>query len=397
MSCDVVRAEIDAQCDAAAPTRAHADSAGRARDHDGEREHRTERAATGELRGKIAYFSPEQAAGEPLDRRADVFALGAVAFEVLAGRRLFSAPDALQILAQVSGAPIPQLHELDEAIPYAVSAAVARALARPLDERWPTAGAFAVALRGAAEELGPRASPREIAAWVREAGGAPLAEMRGQIERALAGGEDAARALADEPPRSSEHGAASQPETATLLGVSSEPRAREGMRRGESEPARAPGRGRAIAGVLGGVVLVLVLVWAVRGWRAGAVEPAAGTNGPPAASGASATARPVEIAAGVRAVASAPSSAASPASAAEMSSVTRPALLGAARVVAAPAPSAAVPSVAVAGALASAAPAARAAAPTAPTAPVASPAKVAPKGAILGDDAFNRDLGKMTK
>lgn len=352
--------------------------------------------ATGELKGKIAYFSPEQAAGQAIDRRADVFALGCVAFEVLAGRRLFSAADALRILAQVKEAPIPLLHELDESIPYGASAAVARALARPLDERWPTAGAFAVALRGAAEELGPRASPREIAAWVGEAGGEPLAQMRAQIERALAGGEGAPTELAYEAPPASGPRSASQPETAAIVGVSSAPQAPEVA----PEQSRRAGRGRLVAGALAGLAIALVLAWAVRAWRAPPVDAATATDraasGGVAPGASAAPARSVEFedrgAHPSSAPLAAPSTGVLPA--ASIAPPAPPTLIGAARVVAAPTTSAAVPKLSAA----SAPPSSAATPPTAsPTAPVASPTKVAPKGAILGDDAFNRDLGKMTK
>jgi serine/threonine-protein kinase len=345
--------------------------------------------ATGELKGKIAYFSPEQASGQPIDRRADVFALGCVAFEVLAGRRLFSGADALQILAQVKEGPIPPLHELDEAIPYAASAAVARALARPLDARWPTAGAFAVALRGAAEELGPRASSREIAAWVGEAGGEPLAHMRAQVERALTTGEGADRALPGEPPSASKQGVASHSETVAVVGVSSEPRARESAP-GQTRGARP---GRVIAGVVGVVVVAGGLGWGVHAWRATAVEPAAANGGTTAPA---APARSGDVGERVVNAASASAStsatfvvaAASVASTASTASTAQRPTLIAPRGVGPAAPGVVAPKLASSGVTT----------PTVTaTAPVASPTKAAPKGAILGDDAFNRDLGKMTK
>jgi serine/threonine-protein kinase len=143
--------------------------------------------ATGELKGKFAYFSPEQASGRPVDRRADIFALGIVAWETLLGRRLFTGDDQIQILQAVNTAPISLLHEIDDSVPPAVSQVIARALERSLDRRWATAGEFAQALREAARVLGPAPSQREIGRWVNEAGSESLQRIRSLIDQALAG------------------------------------------------------------------------------------------------------------------------------------------------------------------------------------------------------------------
>lgn len=141
----------------------------------------------GELKGKFAYFSPEQAHGRTVDRRSDVFALGIVAWESFMGRRLFSGDDSFQILAKVKEERIPLLHEIDDAVPREVSLAIARALARDPDERFATAADFATALREAGRVLGPQPTAREIGRWVGDAGGEPLQRVRAMIDKALAG------------------------------------------------------------------------------------------------------------------------------------------------------------------------------------------------------------------
>jgi len=169
--------------------------------------------ATGELKGKFAYFSPEQASGQTVDRRADIFALGIVAWETLLGRRLFSAEDPLQILNLVKDSPIPLVHEIDEQIPRAVSHAIARALTRPIDRRYATAADFAHALREAGRTLGPAPTQREIGRWVNEAGGETLQRMRSLIDQALSG--DDVVTVARSSPRTSQPSVRSTPK-ATL-------------------------------------------------------------------------------------------------------------------------------------------------------------------------------------
>jgi eukaryotic-like serine/threonine-protein kinase len=148
--------------------------------------------AAGELKGKFAYFSPEQAEGKPLDRRADIFALGIVAWEAIMARRLFSGDDSMEILNKVKTQEIPLLHEIDEAVPHAVSVAIARALKRPVGERYATAAEMAHALR---EALRPAPTAKEISRWVNDAGGETLNRVRSMMDVAL-GGDDNALTIA---------------------------------------------------------------------------------------------------------------------------------------------------------------------------------------------------------
>jgi tRNA A-37 threonylcarbamoyl transferase component Bud32 len=102
---------------------------------------------TGLSVGTPAYMSPEQAAGErSLDARSDVYALGAVVYEMLAGEPPFTGPTAQAILARrFTETPRP-LRTVRQMIPPAVDDAVARALARAAADRFGSAGEFAAAL-----------------------------------------------------------------------------------------------------------------------------------------------------------------------------------------------------------------------------------------------------------
>ncbi|MBS1151340.1 MAG: Serine/threonine-protein kinase Pkn6 [Myxococcaceae bacterium] len=106
------------------------------------------RTATGVIKGKYAYMSPEQAYGQPLDRRSDVFALGIVFHELLTGERLFKKDSDMDTLRAVADAPIPAPSELTKGIPKALDVIVLKALARKREDRYATCGELQADLEG---------------------------------------------------------------------------------------------------------------------------------------------------------------------------------------------------------------------------------------------------------
>ncbi|MBI2391465.1 MAG: serine/threonine protein kinase [Deltaproteobacteria bacterium] len=101
----------------------------------------------GKTVGTPQYMSPEQVQGHPYDHRADLWALGAVLYEMLAGRPAFSLQGSFQdtALAIVLEHP-PKLRELRPEVPEAIAAVVERALAKDPADRFADATAFAEAL-----------------------------------------------------------------------------------------------------------------------------------------------------------------------------------------------------------------------------------------------------------
>jgi len=95
--------------------------------------------------GTPAYMSPEQAAGGEIDARSDLYSLGCVLFEMLAGRAPFTGSTESVMREQIVSVPRP-LADLRDDVPRAVSLAVAKALAKSKTERFATATALAVAL-----------------------------------------------------------------------------------------------------------------------------------------------------------------------------------------------------------------------------------------------------------
>ncbi|WP_437965929.1 serine/threonine-protein kinase [Sorangium sp. So ce260] len=146
------------------------------------------------LQGKAGYMSPEQARGEALDARSDLFAAGILLWELLAGRRMYSAaPGAAlskdeargELLELARRAEIPPLVQRGLPDEAALHAIVARALAEAPEERYPSAAAMLrdVAAYAAAAEL--TASPLRFGAWLRDNFGVEMLAARRARERAV--------------------------------------------------------------------------------------------------------------------------------------------------------------------------------------------------------------------
>jgi serine/threonine protein kinase len=98
------------------------------------------------LAGKLSYLSPEQVRGTAIDHRSDVFSLGVVLWEMVAGQRLFTAASDEDTLRNVLLLPIPGPSRRRDGIPARLDAIVARALERDPANRYETAAAFAADL-----------------------------------------------------------------------------------------------------------------------------------------------------------------------------------------------------------------------------------------------------------
>jgi tetratricopeptide (TPR) repeat protein len=107
---------------------------------------------TGIVLGTPAYMSPEQAAGDrALDGRSDVYSLGCVLYEMLAGEPPFTGPTSQAIIAKRFTDPVPSARRLRETVPPPMDQAIAKALARAPADRFATTHQFAEALRASAE------------------------------------------------------------------------------------------------------------------------------------------------------------------------------------------------------------------------------------------------------
>jgi hypothetical protein len=103
---------------------------------------------TGEILGTPAYMSPEQLRGSKVDSRADIYSLGAVAYELLTGQRPFEATSPAMLVAHILEEP-PRLETLERSqLPEHVVSALGRAMAKNPDQRFASAYEFIQALAG---------------------------------------------------------------------------------------------------------------------------------------------------------------------------------------------------------------------------------------------------------
>jgi serine/threonine-protein kinase len=147
------------------------------------------RTSTGAVKGTYAYMAPEQLRNETLDRRADVWAIGAVLWETLAQRHLFKRETEFLTFEAITKLPIPSLLEARPDVPPLLADTITRALSRNPDDRFATARALGEALAQAVGPLGGAASSAMISDEVSRSFEATLAEQRMLLRIAREGGQ----------------------------------------------------------------------------------------------------------------------------------------------------------------------------------------------------------------
>ena len=108
---------------------------------------RSTKTRAGTVKGKCAYMSPEQARGKPLDPRSDMFALCAITWEMLTGRRPFEGDTDFEILNNVLNASLPPPSLFNPAAPRELDAIILKGLRKDRDERYPDMAALEKDLR----------------------------------------------------------------------------------------------------------------------------------------------------------------------------------------------------------------------------------------------------------
>jgi serine/threonine-protein kinase len=133
------------------------------------------------IQGKAGYMSPEQARGEVLDGRADLFAAGIILWELLAGRKLYRGGD---LIEQARAADVPELPARGLPDEPKLHAIVSRALARNRDDRYATAGDMRADLIGWTVAAKLTANPIRLGDWLQRHFGEELVAQRRARESA---------------------------------------------------------------------------------------------------------------------------------------------------------------------------------------------------------------------
>src|SRR5580700_9413380 len=117
---------------------------------------------TGVLKGKVAYMAPEQARGERVDRRADLFSMGVMMWEAATGKRLWKGVPDITILQRLLSGEIQTPRSVKPEVPEKLETIIMKALSHQREDRYETAADLQNAVDAYLEETGERASARDV-------------------------------------------------------------------------------------------------------------------------------------------------------------------------------------------------------------------------------------------
>lgn len=140
------------------------------------------RTQEGMLKGKISYIAPEQSRCEPVDARADIFAIGIMLWEALAGRRMITREDEMSVLARRMAGQDPPIREVVPELPDDLAAICDKAMAPSRAARFQSAREFQEVLEAYLANSDYRVSAKEISTAVSNAFQDERARIRATIE-----------------------------------------------------------------------------------------------------------------------------------------------------------------------------------------------------------------------
>jgi serine/threonine protein kinase len=146
---------------------------------------RGDRTMDGIIKGKLAYMAPEQARGEEVDRRADVFSVGVMLWELLAHRRMWAGLSEPVLYQRLAAGIVPSIHEAAPETPEILREICEQALAPDPNERPATAAALRHQLEGWLAGQPWRADARQIGAYAASFFEVERATLAGLIADAL--------------------------------------------------------------------------------------------------------------------------------------------------------------------------------------------------------------------
>jgi serine/threonine protein kinase len=129
---------------------------------------RTEKSATGVIKGKFAYMSPEQSIGAELDARSDLFSVGTLLYVLTTGKKPFQGATDMEVLMQVRKARYEKPSEIVRGFNPDVERFIARALRADRSRRWQSAEQMADRIDALVAKLGQPSGPNALKRWLGE-------------------------------------------------------------------------------------------------------------------------------------------------------------------------------------------------------------------------------------
>ncbi|MBP6830065.1 MAG: serine/threonine protein kinase [Deltaproteobacteria bacterium] len=221
----------------------------------------------GKVKGKLPYMSPEQARGEALDARSDIFSLGIILFELCTGRRLFRGSNDAETLQMILDGKYPDPSSVSKRVSPGLGAVISKALAFDRNDRYSTARELQSDLVRVVHAEHIALSSVAFGEWMQML----FAERLSSQQEALAQGKQLADVLAADEPDPGDTSSRSMPSGSSERAVASIP-----------APAPPVGHSRLTAALLAVIALLLLVVVAVVVMRAPAPAPVAPAPPPPA-------------------------------------------------------------------------------------------------------------------
>jgi len=172
---------------------------------------------SGHLKGKVPYMSPEQARGEPVDWRTDVFAAGILLFELTTGKRLFKAASEFETLKLICDQEYPTALQVRDGYPLELESVVMRALEKKREDRWQSAREMQAAIEEFVRRERVPVSNIALSQFMQRL----FAEKLAAQKEALLQGKQLADIIANEPggDSASGHGGSSQSQSISVSGT----------------------------------------------------------------------------------------------------------------------------------------------------------------------------------
>ena len=141
----------------------------------------------GVLKGKVAYMAPEQARGDKVDRRADIFSVGVIMWEAIVGARMFKGLTDVVIIQKIVNGQLQSPRTAKPDVDERLEAVVMKALAHNREDRYETAADFQVAIEQALEAIGDRSNLRDAGKLIGQHFEAERQRIKALVDAAVSG------------------------------------------------------------------------------------------------------------------------------------------------------------------------------------------------------------------